>query len=159
AHQWRKPEKDTRRGAQRLLLRERLSPELHKLLERHGLLPREPANGRLTPDEAEARNHIVALLAECGTTGVDDDEDPRYFELRRLLAQLAASELRDLQRSVRWHRTQPGSLTPLSVKLTAAAVHLRSCYVDLKDKELQPGDTATPTSSLDWEHRPEIADS
>jgi hypothetical protein len=159
AHQWRKPEGDTRRDTQRLVLRERLSPELQKLLERHGLLPPEGANGRPTPDEAGARNNIVALLAECGTPGVDDDDDPRYFELRRLLAQLAASELSDLQRSVRWRRTQPGSLTPLSVKLTAAAVHLRLCYVDLKDKELQPDGTPTTTSLLGWEHRPEIADS
>jgi len=101
----------------------------------------------------------VALLGDCGTPGVDDDDDPRYFELRRLLARLAASELRDLQRSVRWHRNQPGSVTPLSVKLTEASVQLRLCYVDVKDEKLQPGGTPTPTSSLKWEPRPEITGS
>ena len=157
AHQWRKPERGTRRDTQRRLLRERLTPELHALLEQHGLLPCEPEKGTLPPDQAAKRTEILALLEKSQEPGDLDDDGPCYFELRRLLAQLAASELSDLHRSVTRHRTQPGSLTPLSVKLTAAAVQLRLCYLDPKGTARQDGCSDTRTSSLEWA-RAEIAD-
>jgi hypothetical protein len=166
AHQWRKPDCGTRRDRQRTLVRERLSPELQALLEQHDLLPSEPERGNLPPNQAAKRNQILALLEktqdpqksrEPRESGDVDDDDPCYFELRRLLAQLAASELSDLQRSVTRHRTQRGSLTPLSVKLTAAAVQLRLCYLDPEAARRENACSGTRTSSLEWA-RAEIAD-
>jgi hypothetical protein len=166
AHQWRKPESGTRRDAQRLLLRKRLNPELQTLLEHYRVLPRDPTSERsriltlLKPpphNAAQERDRIVTLLQESGEPGVDDDVDPRYYELRAVLAQLAAKELRGLQRSLNWHRTQPGSLTPLSVKLTAASVRLRSCYITYTQARLESGNARNGTSLRDWASRPKLA--
>ena len=155
AHQWRKPDNGTRRDRQRVLLRERLNPELQTLLEHRRLLPRDTP--RMTRIDAAERDRILTLLEEYGTAGVDDDDDPRYYELREILAHLAAKELRELQRSVSLHRTPPGSLTPLSVKLTAAAVRLRLRYISHRRADLQARGAGTVTGLLDWGRRPEVA--
>jgi hypothetical protein len=147
AHQWRKPETGTRRDTQRLLLRKRVNPELQRLLERHRLLARGTSEG----------NEIVTLLEAYAHPGVEDDNDPCYYDLRRILAQLAAKELRELQRAVSWHRTQAGSLTPLSVKLTAAAVRLRLRYIEYRRAQLEDAGAATVTPLLDWGPEPEVA--
>ncbi|HEY2319811.1 MAG TPA: hypothetical protein VGH67_16005 [Solirubrobacteraceae bacterium] len=147
AHQWRKPGGTTRRATQRSLLRERLSPELQTLLEHHGLLSRDPAE----------RDAVIVLLEEPAPAGAKDDEDSRYYELRRLLAQLAAKELGELQHSLNWHRSQPGSLTPLSVKLTAAAVRLRWHHIEQRRAELQGHRKSSVTPLLDCKAQPVVA--
>ena len=151
AHQWCKPGGRTRRDRQRLILRTRLSPELQKLLEHHGVLSRE---------DGPARERIVTLLdgaPAAEATDDTDDADHRYYELRDVFAQLAEGELRELQSSLRWRRTQPGSLTPLSVKLTIAAIRLRLGYIERTLAGPQPGAAATLASAPGWEARPAIA--
>lgn len=59
AHQWRKPDTGTRRDKQRLLLRERLNPELQTLLEHRRLLPRDKA--QTTRTYAAERARIITL--------------------------------------------------------------------------------------------------
>ena len=166
AHQWRKADSGTRRDTQRLLLRTRLSPELQRLLEHHRLLPRATPSrmDRILallrgpqPDQSSKRDRILALLGEIAKEGAKDDEDERYYELRGVLAGLAAKELRNLQWSLNWHRSQPGSLTPLSVKLTAAAVRLRLCYINHTQDRLRAKKGSTGTPLLDWPSRPKLA--
>lgn len=163
AHQWCKPNGGTRRDRQRLLLRTRLSPELQKLLEEHGV----PSGG----DPAK-RERIVQLLNAEPAANATDHADPgakakvaadakaaaerRYYELRDVFAQLAEGELKTLQRSLRWRRTQPGSLTPLSVKLTAAAIRLRLGYIEGKVGRPHAPAPETGASASVWEARPAI---
>ena len=113
-----------------------------------------------SPEDGPARQRIVKLLdgaPAAEATDDTDDADHRYYELRDVFAQLAEGELRELQSSLRWRRTQPGSLTPLSVKLTIAAIRLRLGYIERTLAGPQPGAAATLASAPGWEARPAIA--
>lgn len=61
-----------------------------------------------------------------------------------------------MQLAVSWHRMQPGSLTPLSVKLTAAAVRLRLGYINHRHADLQTHGAAAVTRLLDWGSAPKV---
>jgi tetratricopeptide (TPR) repeat protein len=150
AHQWRKRDEHTLRDAQRLLLRRRLNPELQQLLEQHGLMPSTKQAAK-DPDSQLEREDLLALLEEC-RGGLDDDADPRYYELRQKFGELARKELLDVRRKLIHRSVRPESLTPLSVDLTVRWLDLRLEYVERRLDEL----AATPlTPSTAWDLRPE----
>jgi tetratricopeptide (TPR) repeat protein len=140
SHQWRKPDDEhTARDAQRLLLRSRVRPELQHLVKQHKLMPAHEQD-------------LIALLDEF-RSGPNDDDDPRYYELRVLFANLARCELLDVRRKLRRRGAHRSSLTRSSVNLTVKWLDLRLLYLRHRSKELISGTPSTPPVACDL--RPE----
>jgi len=173
AHQWRKQDTKTQRDKHRVFLRGRLNPELQELLDDHKLmlaerdgpnhspqtLPRRRSRRRRTGPRSSPEyvpEEVTKLLDEFGTDEVSDEHDRRYYELRRMFAKLAQMELRAVRRYVRWHRTPPGSLTPLSVDVTMGGLDLRLQYIERMLAKLDPGRASqTSEPSIAWMPDPE----
>jgi tetratricopeptide (TPR) repeat protein len=121
AEQWRTPPKDpeTRRDQQRDQLRSRLRPYLQRELE--NLRDVTPERVRQALDDTDLAPR----------TDEDQDDDPRFRELRELLARHAIKEARRLRRLLLvLFFDRRSTLTPATLSLTAECIKLRQRWLE-----------------------------
>ncbi len=128
AHQWRKPDGETQtlRGKQRQRLRDRLTPELLALMRDFDLTD-DKSCGKSAKHPPWSECEIACLLAAKGS-----DDDPRFFELRIVLAHLALKLLEPVRLKVGRPWGPRTFLSPLCVELTIQYVELRKAWVEYK---------------------------
>lgn len=136
--QWLEAEEQNSRAEELNRVRQRLRPELQRLLDEHGL-------GHKDADKPD--DHIDGRLKYENATH-DSDE---FVQLSDLLAQLAAEILRPISRRLRRPMSPRTWLSPLAVELTIKLVDLHRQFLATNGHDRESTGTKWPPRPEDLE--------